>query len=338
MIIGNAEFFNIAEIGEGGRLLRFPQAVTDGLGMPVYDESGRETEEIFRGHRNYAYRLTNCEIRFVSDADKIAVRLRTEQPVEVSVYQGDYFNDSAIASPGESELAFSRYAQADGLNESQRNRFAHNVWRVVLNGDGATYLLGIEGGKMRPPAREELPRMRILAYGSSITQGVGTPYPRLNYLSVAEQILGVEFLNKGIGSGCFCEPAMLDYFLSETYDALYFELGTNIANRPPAAIEGRLGPFIDAVCAHFRDKKIFFMTPIKGFSDVSPAAADYAERFANSRSVIRSHAEKFENAVLLDGHALVGRDWYLKADVLHPSDFGHVMMGVTFAEMLKKYL
>ena len=112
---------------------------------------------------------------------------------------------------------------------------------------------------------------------------------------------GVERLAKyykGIGSGCFCEKDMLEYFLTERFDAVYLELGTNIATRPLFAIEERVGPLIDAFCTRFSDKKVFLMSPIKGFSDVSSTAKDYSVKFANTRKVISGHAAKHANAVL----------------------------------------
>ena len=337
MIVNNIDFFNIAEVGKDGTLSRFPQRALSAIGMPEYDEAGRVTG-IYTGHENYARKLTNCELRFATASDEIAVCLYAENPVEVSVYQGDYLNQSVFTAAGENELTFVRFEQVKGLRANQCNRFSPEIWRVVLNGEAPVRFLGVKAKGIRPPEPGEVPAKRILAYGSSITQGVGTPYPRLNYLSVAEQILGIEFLNKGIGSGCFCESAILEYFLTEQFDAVYLELGTNIATRPLFAIEERVGPLIDALCTRFSDKTVFLMSPIKGFSDVSNTAKDYRIKFANTRKVIAEHAAKHANAVLLDGHALVGKDYYLKADVLHPSDFGHVMMGMIFADMLKKYL
>lgn len=337
MIVNNIDFFNVAEVGKDGTLSRFPQKALAAIGMPEYDEAGNVTG-IYTGHEHYARKLTNCELRFATASDEFTVCLYTEAPVEVSVYQGDYLNQSVFTVPGNNELVFTRFVQAKGLKASQRNRFSAEIWRVVLNGEAPVRFLGVKASGIRPPEAGEVPAKRILAYGSSITQGVGTPYPRLNYVSVAEQILGVEFLNKGIGSGCFCEKDMLEYFLTERFDAVYLELGTNIATRPLFAIEERVGPLIDAFCTRFSDKKVFLMSPIKGFSDVSSTAKDYSVKFANTRKVISEHAAKHANAVLLDGHALAGKDYYLKADVLHPSDFGHVMMGVIFADMLKKYL
>lgn len=80
------------------------------------------------------------------------------------------------------------------------------------------------------------------------------------------------------------------------------------------------------------------MTPVRGLSDVSKTTEDYTEYYARSRGVIVSHAQRYANAILLDGHKLLDKAYYLSGDILHPSGFGHVMMGTNFAKMLKPYM
>ena len=88
----------------------------------------------------------------------------------------------------------------------------------------------------------------------------------------------------------------------------------------------------------FPEKKIFVATPVCGLSDVSDTASDYRENFAKTRSVITAHAKKHANAVLLDGHEILKKHYYLSADLLHPSDFGHVRMGHDFAALIEPWL
>ena len=76
------------------------------------------------------------------------------------------------------------------------------------------------------------------------------------------------------------------------------------------------------------------MTPITGLSDVSDMSEEYTEYFNNSKSVILAHAGKYKNTVILDGHELLDKHYYLTADILHPSAFGHIMMGMNLARMI----
>lgn len=228
-----------------------------------------------------------------------------------------------------------------GVGKESENRFGKNVWRIALDGEGDIRFLGLlteRGEKVSVPQSSECPEIKLLAYGSSITQGCGALCPQLNYLNTVAQILGIDIQNKAIAGGCFCERETVEYLCRETFDAVYLEPGTNIANRPLAIIEERVGTLIDTFCERFADKKIFIMTPVRGLSDVSKTTEDYTEYYSRSRGVIVSHAQRYANAILLDGHKLLDKAYYLSGDILHPSGFGHVMMGTNFAKMLKPYM
>lgn len=339
MIYENIEFFNVAEI-RNGVLYRFPLRVCENLSVPEYDKQGNFLR-IFKGHLSSARASYGTELRFVTEARKVTLHIEVKKKVRVSAYSGDYLLESVEVRPGEGNLTFSRCVATDGVSKRGLNRFPVDVWRICIDGEEDILFQGLEtenGAHVRPPKEGECPRLRLLAYGTSISQGVGTPYPTLNYLSVAAQILKIDILNKAAAGGCFCEKETIEYLCSENFDAVYLEAGTNLADRPLSVIRERIGGLIDAFCSRFPDKTIFLMTPIRGLSDVSSTASDYRENFPKSRSVICEGAARYPNTVLLEGHGLLDKDYYLAADILHPSDFGHVMMGVNFAKMLAPYL
>lgn len=339
MVSGNIEFYNVAEIREGV-LYRFPKRVCDRLSVPEYDEAGN-FKGIYTGHIGSARATYGAELRFVTDARRVAVQFCFSKCARVGAYIGDYLISSEIYPAGAAEIIFERPAAADGVGQEDRLRFGANVWRIVPESDGDIRFDGLQaenGARVRLPERGELPRFTLLAYGSSISQGIGTPYKPLNYLNTAAQILGIDICNKAVSGGCFCEKETIEYLCSEKFDAAYLEAGTNIADRPADVIEERLGNLISSFCERFPQKKIFLMTPVKAFSDVSSTAPLYGENFAKTRRAISAYAAKYPNAVLLDGHLLLDKGYYLTADILHPSDFGHVMMGVRFAQMLAPYL
>ena len=338
MVYDNIEFFNIAEI-RSGVLYRFPRYVCEKLNIPEYDGDGRFLR-MYNGHIVSARASCGVELRFVTAARSCRLNIRTDEQVRVTAYNGDFFLSSQMVGKGENSLEFSRLAATDGVDNGSRNRFSPDVWRICVDGGGDICYKGLEVGNgfsVRPPTEDEVPSYRLLAYGSSITQGSGTPYPTLNYLGTAAQILGVDILNKAVAGGCFCEKETVEYLCGERFDAAYLEAGTNIADRPLSVIRERIGYLIKAFCTRFPDKKIFLMTPVRGLSDVSVTALDYRQYYANTRKVITELAAEYSNAVLLDGHKLLNRGYYLGADILHPSDFGHVMMGVNFAKMLSPY-
>lgn len=332
------EFFNVAEMRDGV-LYRFPLSVCDSLQIPEFDAKGNFVQ-IYRGHRGAARSTYGAELRFVTDARSVTLHIESDDTVLVTAYNGDYEYNYLIAKPGKTEWKLPWSVGLDGVERKSEHRFSKRVWRIALEGNGNIRFCGIEtegGEPLRAPLAEELPRVRMLAYGSSISQGIGCLYPQLNYLNTAAQILGIDILNKAISGGCFCEPETVDYLCAQDFDAVYLEPGTNIADRPTEVVKERVGNLIDRFCTQFPKKTIFLMTPVRGLSDVSGTAADYRENFNRTRSVITEYAKKYANAVLLDGHKLLDKDYYLAADILHPSGFGHVQMGQNLAAMLAPY-
>lgn len=332
MIYQNIEFFNVAEIRDGV-LYRFPESVCGALSVPEYDREGKYLGE-FKGHLGSARSTYGAELRFLAEGP-VELEIETEFADQLTVYNGDYLNIHVQTAAGKNTFVFSENPAMEGVKARSFSRFSKDVWRIAVNGNGNIRFIALKGKNIRPPEAGQEPAKRILAYGSSISQGVGTPFPVLCYLGVAAQLLGADILNKAVSGGCFCEKEMIDYLLSERADALYLEPGTNIADRPTEVIEERVGRLIDAACRSDKTRTVYVMTPVRGLSDVSSSASDYAENFRRSKAVIEAHAAKHANAVLLDGHELLDKDFYLSADILHPSEFGHVMMGIKLAEMIK---
>lgn len=336
MIYQNIEFFNVAEINDG-ILYRFPKIVCENLGVPEYDAEGNYLGN-YTGHLGSVRSTYGAELRFRAKPP-IRLVLETEFDDQVTVYNGDFLNRHFFCEPGKkNEFVINANPATEGVKNKSANRFDKDLWRISINGNGYIRFVSLEADDISLPKEGDAPKTRLLVYGSSISQGVGTPFPVLNYVNVGAQLLGIDVLNKAVSGGCFCEEKMVEYLMSERFDAVYLEAGTNIADRPYEIIEERVGRLIDTVCAKNADKNVFIMTPIRGLSDVSSSTSDYRENFTKSRKVIEEHAKKFANTVLLDGHKLLNKDYYLAADILHPSEFGHVMMGVNFAKMLGKYI
>lgn len=336
MIYQNIEFFNIAEIHDGV-LYRFPEIVGKNLGVPEFDTKGNFVRN-YTGHLDSVRATYGAELRFRAKGP-VKIVLETESEVHVTVYNGDFLNNYFYCAAGrKNEFIINEIPAMAGVKPRSENRFRKELWRVAINGNGLIRFVSLDAENVSLPEVGDVPKKKLLVYGSSISQGVGTPFPVLNYVSTGAQILGVDVLNKAVSGGCFCEKTMVEYLMREQFDALYLEAGTNIADRPYEVIDERVGALIDTACSVHKDKTVFVVTPVRGLSDVSSTAANYRKNFANSKKVIVEHAKKFPNAVLLDGHKLLDKDYYLAADILHPSEFGHAMMGVNFAKMLNRFL
>ncbi len=334
----NVELFNVGEVEklDNGmiRLRRYPEWVTTKLSIPVYDEEGKKID-VHTGHQAGARVCSGLEVRFLSDEKEIELTLSTENSVSVFAFCGDYQVGYYTFAAGVNTFKITRGPLIDGVKEKKAHRYSNRLWRLVLS---SITPIAIRLGDFprEYPTKEDLPQKTMLAYGSSITRGDGTPFSTLAYIDVAAAELGIDVKNKAISGGCFCEDEVFEYFCQEEFDVGYFEMGTNIANRPDDVVEKKVGGFIDRICQRFAEKPMIFVTPVIGLSDVSALAPPYEKHFARTRRIIAEHAKKYPNAWLLDGHELLKEGWWLTHDVLHPSAFGHIKMGFTLAEMLRK--
>ncbi len=332
------EIHNVSQIKdfENGMitLYRYPDDVIEKMNISVFDENGEYNGE-YTGHQDAARVTRGVEVRFYSTVSEIEFTCHSTTEFSVMVFSGDYQVAYFSKEAGTHALKASYSAALGGVREGCRNRFGKDLWRISFM--SATPVSFKPGDFERSyPALELLPQKKMLAYGSSITAGSGTFFATLSYIEVAAEMLGLDVINKALPGGCFCEKEVVDFLLKEDFEIGYFELGTNIANRPVEIIEDRVGTLIDRVCKAFPDKTLYFMTPVLGLSDVSDTTPLYDEYFENTRSTIINHASRYENAVILDGHKLLDKPYYLAHDILHPSSYGHVMMGVNLYNMIKE--
>ncbi len=337
MIYNNFEFFNVSDIqknGEGVTLYRYPLSVINALSVPEFDENGKFLQNHTK-HSESAKVCIGIEIRFFCDLDEISFDLESESSISVVIYSGDYQVAHFNANEGRREFKVKRNNALKGVKSV--NRFPVDMWRIVPVSNTPITFYGLKDNvSILPFEYNEKPTM--LVYGSSISQGSGAPCGLFPYVEVASNIVGYQVKNKAIAGGCFCEKEVLEYLKNESFDIAYFELGTNIANRPIEIIEERVGGFINDFCKSFPNKKLFFTTPVRGLSDISNLSLAYDKFFANTRKVITETAKKYANTYFIDGHELCGQDYYMSADILHPSGFGHIMMGVYLAKQLQENL
>jgi hypothetical protein len=171
MIYKNIEFHNVAELEQmegfpGLRLQRFPRVLRDKLGSVQH----------FRG-RFVSQKSPGCEMRFVTEGKVVNVSLSAlDADGEVLVYKGNFFYARYKLCAGvvttfqlEEPTHFSE-VETEALNGYS---FSEKVWRIFFNNGYSAVFNEIDslGYTIRPPKTSELPKLRWLAYGSSITQG-----------------------------------------------------------------------------------------------------------------------------------------------------------------------
>src|SRR5690606_33281884 len=121
--------------------------------------------------------------------------------------------------------------------------FDARLTRVILPWQPPLRLHQPPVGDFEPPRREQLPRLRMLSYGSSITQGNGAITASGTYASRVSQLLGVDFINLGFGGGAHLEREMADYIASRTdWDLATLEMGINMGRLGYDLFHERVGP------------------------------------------------------------------------------------------------
>lgn len=343
MTYRHTELFNVAETecwkGGGGIVLqRYPRRIRDRLGTEK-NRSGRIKSRSAAG----------CEIRFVTSSESVLVTLAgVDADAYVSVYNGDFHHSTHRIPMGVATTL--RLTKPDAARVRpelfQKRRFFHDVWRLfVERGPSPDALYSIElldidalGNEIRPPRADEVPSVRWLAYGSSITHGSGASFHHNCYVQYAAQKLGVDVLNMAIGGACLCEPELADYFASREWDFATLELGVNMRELFSAEEFERRARYMIRRLSESRPEAPIFLIDIYPNGDDYAADPDAPRAVANNRfrqilwEIYQQAAGP--NLHFLKGSGILTEIDHLDYDLIHPFDHGHFSMGYHLAQKL----
>ncbi len=289
--------------------------------------------------------MAGVELRFVVDGCR-AVRVALAAPMGdalVHVFCGDHGHRDVLIPSGtthvlqlEPQIWLTKVPRKELLAGS----FAPEVWRIQINGGPLSYL-GIEtfGAAIRPPRLDETPKLRYLAYGSSITHATADGYPHQ-----AAKRLGLDVLNKGLSGSCHCEPEMAEHLASvETWDIATLELGVNMRQRfTPEEFAQRTQHLITRLHSEKPQAPLFVITHFtnRDHFDTSPEHALTRERQQAFDTILRELVAGMpgQNIHLIEGREILPTLAGLTADLLHPDRHGHVIMGENLARHLARHL
>ena len=178
---------------------------------------------------------------------------------------------------------------------------------------------------------DEVPQQTWLAYGSSITFGGNALFAPNAYVQHAAVRLGVDVLNKGLPGSCLCEPSMADYLAAMKWDFATLELGVNLVElATPEEFAGRARGLLNRVHGSNPGRPIFVI-------DIFPNRADFlidqndpaARNTRPFRDIIRDHVTTTNHPNLrhIPAGQTLDNPAFLSADLVHPSDEGHLRMG-----------
>lgn len=348
MLYNNIMFHNVAELEKieelpGLRLQRFPKDLVNKLGSKGHDNG-----------RMVAQASTGCEIRFVTDSSKVIITLSaTNCEGNIIVYFGDFFHSVHRLIPGVMKsIRLDRPQRFSEVEQEaiKKRRFSSDVWRIMISRSyDSTGIMNVAfhhidsfGYDIKPPSKDQLPALKWLAYGSSITHGSGAVLHHNSYIQHAARRLGVDVLNKGIGGACLCEPEMADYLAQEEWDFATLELGVNMrALFTDEEFEQRARYLISEIMNKNPNKPIVLITIFPNNADFSKDKDSRASQANYSfRDIIKKIWLEFrsENLYLIDGSDILDDFSGLTCDLIHPSDYGHICMGENLARKLQKLL
>ncbi len=282
------------------------------------------------------------EIRFRIDGPAAEVVLSSESTTGVVIKQGDFEMGRCVVGKGEMRIPVTRYPHLENMPDSIRGKmtFDPTVFRLVLGGNNnqAVWLHGVEGDNVRPPAREQLPSRRHLAYGTSITQCYSATRADLGYAAQAAWRLGADIINLGVAGCAFCEPELADYIAGRTdWDFATLSLSVNMigARFSLAEFAARVGYMVNAVTGADTTRPVFCIT-------IFPCNCD--PELARPRDTPPHPAEAYRQALrdavaacphpnvhLIEGPDILSDIRGLTEDLIHPSDNGHILMGQNLA-------
>jgi hypothetical protein len=333
MILSNVELHNIAEARpvegrKGLRLQRVPEPVRLAL-----NEKAQE-------------RMLSpacAEIRFVSESPTVRLTLSSDDVTDVVPFFGLFQSRERYTIGRQPQtIAITTPERPPQLDRAffAEMPFSPQVVRLLLAGS-PLYLHKVDGEGIRPPAAGELPRLRYLAYGTSITHGAAATGPHLTYAAQTARRLGADLINLGVGGSAYCEAALADYIAArEDWHLATLALSVNMIGAGFSLDEffERVSYLVDTVSGADTSRPVVCITIYPHFREFGPHFANpdakgtpeqYRQRLRDAVS-----ACPHPNAQLVEGTEILRDVGGLTVDLIHPADNGMIQMGENLARRI----
>jgi len=329
MVYKNICFHNVEEMIE----------TEDGILMTRIPESLRVI--LNEGVQTRALMPAGCEMRFnlKSGEAKIILKL-TEGAGVAEVFQGNFHVGQYFVDERPAEIVVGVPANLSELKKlSAENNlpFCPQLTRIIMPYRYPVKIVNISDGEFGLPEREQLPEKRYLAYGSSITHGQNGVLPTGTYAMRTAQILGVDLLNMGFGSGAHCEKQMADYISSrDDWDFASLEMGINMVPSFDAdEFRKRVEYFIARISESHPEKYIFCI-------DMFPFSMDFVKGETKNvifRKIVKDAVSfvSSKRVIHIDGRDILKRISGLMTDLVHPSPSGMQEMAVNLSNIIRTF-
>ncbi len=337
MNLDNVEFYNaggiekVAGLGDIG-FMRIPEKVRNCLNDRA---------------RFVAMDSVGCEVRFVTSSPNVDILVACSRPEfseqgEIRVFKGNFLFQTFTLEPG--RVHNFRLIPPDSFKAASHKAindrgFSSDVWRLAFN-RGATFCLhGIDthGYVIRPPKKSEKPNLNWLAYGSSITNSSLDGYPHF-----AARILRAQVQNKGLSGACQMEKEIVDYMVDGCeWDFATCELGINMRGGfTPEDFGKRAVYLIDRFAATKKPVAVIGVFPNCRTSSYTDKPDTSTEREDAYNKILSDlvRRKKAANLHFIAGEQVLDDFTGLSGDLLHPSGYGHAIMGANLARILRKII
>lgn len=338
MIHDNILFHNAEELvpESGGLLLqRVPEAVR--LGM----EPGGQTR---------AQQAANTELRFVLEGPVKVTLSAPDGPILMREYRGDIqvfakreigVEPTVIAI--EPEFG---YLPAAADRPELRGAFHPRVVRLTAGGAQPASRLVYHGaeGAHRIPLKDEMPAMRMLTYGTSITQGFNATQPHMTWPAIAARELGLDLINLGMAGACQCERSIADHIAARgDWDVAVLELSVNMADREYGLFRERVGHLVRSAVKGNPGRTVVAVTLLPHTRDLGLGSGEEPSVRGNPetyRQILRNVVSECgsKDVHLIEGRDVLPRYEDLAVDLVHPTDHGMMRIGLHVAGVLKRVL
>lgn len=328
----NVDHLEVVEGMNGKKLCRFPRDLSRNLGV-AENKNAR-----FR-----ADRVHGCELRFVTESRYFDVALTAvEQDIDILIYKGDLLHKREVLKAGICTVLHVEDSPVYEIVNQEMltgKQFAPWIWRIQFGMNGAVYFHYIDtyADPLRPPKKEEKPEVLWAAYGSSITCGSVTNLYSNSYINQAAVVAGYDVMNKGLSGSCLCEKEVADYLSELPVAVLSLEIGVNmVLFFEEEETRKRVWYLLETLKkSPAEDIFVIDMFPNKGLIALDQDSA-YYRHYRSFKDIVRQAASAVgdQRFHLIKGEEVLKNFTYLSTDLLHPSDNGHIRMGVNLAAQM----
>ena len=302
-----------------------------------------------RPNTQNAYRKpSGVEIRFISGWEPASITLISYQGESKAwLFFGDFQVGEYVIKEEETTIEIPEpiFLSKPGTTPGKFN-FHPSVIRLLLSGN-EIHLVEVNGLGIRPPNKDQMPALKYLAYGTSITHGEAASSPALAYAKQTAWRLGADVFNLGASGAAYCEKELADYIANrKDWDFATVCISVNMLNQGVSVEEfyHKAKYLVNTIAAKNQGKPIICISLFPFFMDVNihlrwptrgPVCGPEDYRKALERIV-----EELEltNVHLVGGDELLKDVTLLSHDLIHPGDYGMIQIAQNLAEFIRPIL